>query len=125
MASLIDAYLRLHQSLAADRFETVAGDALAIANATVKLGSRAASVRVAVNPFAQVRDVAAAREAFGGLSSAVIAFIGNAMSEGVAVAYCPMARKSWLQRGTAIQNPYYGKAMPDCGRIVPPPAEAR
>jgi hypothetical protein len=33
------------------------------------------------------------------------------------VAYCPMARKYWLQRGTAIRNPYYGKSMLECGRI--------
>jgi hypothetical protein len=37
----------------------------------------------------------------------------------VKVAYCPMARKSWLQKSGTIQNPYYGTAMSDCGRFVP------
>jgi hypothetical protein len=34
------------------------------------------------------------------------------------IAYCPMARKYWLQKGDTVQNPYYGKQMSDCGRIV-------
>ena len=119
-STLIEAYLRLHQALAADRIDTVAQDALALANATVTIGSPAAAVRAAVNPFAQARDLRAAREAFGGLSDAIIALVGDRLSDGLAVAYCPMARKSWLQRGQTIRNPYYGKAMADCGRIVRP-----
>jgi len=115
---LIDAYLRLQQALADDRMETVGEDALALANATVKIGSKAATVRAAVNPFAQARDLRAAREAFGGLSETIIALVGDALPDGLAIAYCPMARKSWLQRGDDVQNPYYGKAMADCGRIV-------
>jgi anti-sigma factor ChrR (cupin superfamily) len=34
------------------------------------------------------------------------------------VAYCPMARKHWLQSGDKVQNPFYGRAMSECGRIV-------
>ena len=71
-----------------------------------------------MNPFAQVADLRGARDAFGGLSDALISYFGRAVPDGTAVAYCPMARKSWLQHGEAIQNPYYGKAMADCGRIV-------
>ena len=78
------------------------------------------NVKVGVNPFAQVADLRAAREAFGGLSDALIAFVRSAdgaFPDGVNAAYCPMARKSWLQRGSAIRNPYYGKAMGECGTI--------
>jgi len=92
--------------------------ALAIANLTAKIGSPAAAVKVGVNPFAQAADLRAAREAFGPLSDAVIAFVrgeGGAMPDGINAAYCPMARKSWLQRGNTIRNPYYGKVMPECG----------
>jgi protein SCO1/2 len=119
-STLIEAYLRLHQALAEDRIDTVAQDALALGNATVKIGSPAAAVRAAVNPFAQARDLRAVRDAFGGLSDAIIAFVGDTLRDGLVVAYCPMARKSWLQRGQTIRNPYYGKAMADCGRIVRP-----
>ncbi len=35
------------------------------------------------------------------------------------VAYCPMAKKAWLQKeGEAIGNPYYGQEMPRCGSFV-------
>jgi protein SCO1/2 len=123
--TLIEAYLRLHQALADDRMETVGQDALALANATVKIGSPAATVRAAVNPFAQARDLRAAREAFGILSEAIIALVGDALPDGLAIAYCPMARKFWLQRGSEVQNPYYGQAMVDCGSVVPASSQIR
>ncbi len=119
VAALLDAYLRIQAALAEDRFDAVPDGALAIANLTVKIGSPAAAVKVGVNPFAQAADLRAAREAFGALSDAVIAFVrsAGALPDGINAAYCPMARKSWLQRGTAIRNPYYGKAMGDCGQL--------
>ena len=87
----------------------------------MKLGSRGAAVKAAVNSFAQASDVAAARAAFGGLSEAVLRVAsasGITLAGRAEIAYCPMARKYWLQRGDTVQNPYYGKQMPDCGRIV-------
>ena len=36
----------------------------------------------------------------------------------VKVAYCPMVDKYRLQHGKTIQNPFYGRSMSDCGRIV-------
>jgi len=34
------------------------------------------------------------------------------------VAFCPMVQKHWLQKGEKVENPFYGHAMSDCGRIV-------
>jgi len=121
--TLIEPYLRIQQALAGDSLEGVRDAALALANGTVKNGDAAGLVRAAINPFAQVADLRGAREAFGGLSDAIIDYIGGVLPDGLAVAYCPMARKSWLQRGAVIQNPYYGKAMGDCGRIVEAPQQ--
>jgi protein SCO1/2 len=115
---LIDAYLGIQRALAADTLDGVPESAVALATETAKIGSAAATIKMTDNPFAEVEDLAAAREAFGPLSDAIIAYIGNALPDGVTVAYCPMARKSWLQRGRTIQNPYYGKAMAECGRIT-------
>jgi protein SCO1 len=117
-STLIETYLRLQQALAEDRMDTVGQDALALANATVKIGSPAAMVRAAVNPFAQARELREARDAFGGLSDAIIAFFGVELPDGLALAYCPMARRHWLQKGETIRNPFYGTRMLDCGRIV-------
>jgi protein SCO1/2 len=121
LGALLDPYLRIQQALANDSFDGISDSALALATAAMKLGSRGAAVKAAVNPFAQASDVAAARAAFGGLSEAVLRFAsgsGITVAGRAAIAYCPMARKYWLQKGDTVQNPYYGKQMSDCGRIV-------
>src|SRR4029079_1385231 len=85
------------------------------------LGSRGAAVKAAVNPFAQANDVSAARAAFGGVSDAILRLAsasGLSFAGRAEIAYCPMARKYWLQKGSTVQNPYYGKQMSDCGRIA-------
>jgi hypothetical protein len=33
------------------------------------------------------------------------------------VAYCPMAKASWLQTSKTILNPYMGTSMVHCGQI--------
>ncbi|HZL38570.1 MAG TPA: efflux RND transporter periplasmic adaptor subunit [Tepidisphaeraceae bacterium] len=39
------------------------------------------------------------------------------MPKQLSVAYCPMAKKNWLQIGTDIANPYLGPAMATCGNV--------
>jgi hypothetical protein len=36
----------------------------------------------------------------------------------VYVQYCPMAKKSWLNEVEAVQNPFYGSMMYDCGEVT-------
>jgi Protein of unknown function (DUF3347) len=31
--------------------------------------------------------------------------------------YCPMKKAYWLSEKSIIENPYYGKTMPDCGEV--------
>ena len=125
--AIVEPYLRIQQALAADSLDGVTESARVIATEAAKIGSRAANVRMAVNPFAQAATLKDARDAFGTLSDAVIAYAraaGSPLGDGVVVAYCPMARKHWLQNGETIRNPFYGPRMGDCGRIVgslPPP----
>jgi len=119
--ALIAPYLRLQRALAADTLDGVADAARTIATEAVMAGSRAATVKVAVNPFAQVEDLSGARDAFGALSDAIIAYVralDGAIGNGIKVVYCPMARKYWLQTGDTIANPYYGKQMAQCGRFI-------
>ena len=62
-----------------------------------------------------------ARAGFGALSDAIITYAKQqnaGVGDDVKAAYCPMARKYWLQKGEKVQNPYYGKAMSECGRIT-------
>jgi protein SCO1/2 len=117
---LVDPYLRIHEALSADRISGVAEAAQQIVSEATKIGADAAPMRSAAGLLAQAVDLQAARDAFGTLSDAVITFAktsNSAIGDGVSIAYCPMLRKYWLQKGTSIRNPYYGKAMLECGRI--------
>lgn len=69
-------------------------------------------------------DIEAGRSAFERMSEAVIDLqtrFGHRGSETWHVAYCPMAFDNkgaeWLQRGTQINNPYFGDAMLRCGEV--------
>jgi hypothetical protein len=31
--------------------------------------------------------------------------------------YCPMKKAYWLSETEAVKNPYYGKKMPECGKV--------
>ena len=121
-AAILEAYSTIHQALNADRLTGVAQAAGTIAAESAKAGDAFVPVRTAAAAMQSAADLAAARAAMGPLSDALIALSGAGMKlDGVKPAYCPMARKYWLQRGDKIQNPYYGQAMTDCGRFAEPP----
>ncbi len=70
--------------------------------------------------MAAAKDLAAARTAFGDMSDGLVGYAeksGSALPADIHIAYCPMANKPWVQKGTAINNPYYGSAMSTCGSI--------
>jgi hypothetical protein len=69
--------------------------------------------------LAKSSDLAAARTAFKPLSQSLITYLkDHPMAQNpYHVAYCPMARARWLQSGTTIANPYFGKGMPTCGQF--------
>ena len=69
--------------------------------------------------LAKAKDLETARAAFKSLSESLIDFVkGQKAAAGTYhVAYCPMAKASWLQTGKTVMNPYMGKAMPHCGQL--------
>lgn len=120
MKAIVGSYLELHASLASDKLDAVKPAARAIGEQAARMGATGESIAKAAKAVDQAADLKAARAAFGDLSDAVIA-AGNA--EGwkdipdVRVAYCPMAKESWLQKESEIRNPYYGKSMLTCGEF--------
>lgn len=69
--------------------------------------------------LAGAQDLDAAREALGELTKPLVRYRKLTGATDVRVAYCPMAKKSWLQKDeTEIGNPYYGQEMPGCGDFV-------
>jgi len=71
----------------------------------------------AANAIASAKSLEPARDGFYALTRPLVQWReGVLQSDRPAVAYCPMHKRSWLQPGEKIGNPYGG--MPGCGSIV-------
>jgi len=119
--SVLDNYLKIQTDLVNDSITGLDARANAIATAVKGDDAKTLSPDVAkqAETLAQAKDLKSAREAFKPLSDLLIKYLA-AKKAGVGTyheAYCPMVKASWLQTGTAIRNPYEGKAMPDCGEL--------
>jgi Cu(I)/Ag(I) efflux system membrane fusion protein len=64
---------------------------------------------------AKSSSLEAARAGFGVVSEKAAKLAAG--QSGYYVVHCPMANKDWVQTSKTISNPYFGKAMPDCGEI--------
>ena len=120
-ASILDPYLAIQEGLVHDSVDNLRANAGNIATAATALGAPAMKIDTAAVQLASAGDVADARQRFGTLSEAIVAYkdgLHLKAGDGVKQAFCPMAVKPWLQRGDAISNPYYGSAMPTCGSFT-------
>jgi hypothetical protein len=121
--SIIDPYLKIQAALADDGTDEVHANAGSIVTAATALGAPAmkidtAALQLAAAAETEPPDIAAVREKFGALSEAIDVYMTGlhlVPPEGVKVAFCPMALKPWMQEGSTLANPYYGKSMPTCG----------
>jgi len=70
--------------------------------------------------IASSKDIKTQRKRFAELSQNMIllAKTDKISSNAIYEAYCPMKKASWLSSEKAIENPYYGAAMLDCGKIT-------
>jgi Cu(I)/Ag(I) efflux system membrane fusion protein len=119
-SSIVDPYLKIQTALAEDRMEEVRANAGSVATAATALGAPAMKIDTAAVQLASTTELDDARDKFGALSSAVVAYMDGlhlTPPEGVRKAYCPMAMKPWLQKGETLANPYYGSSMPTCGEF--------
>jgi hypothetical protein len=117
-AALVEPYLQVQVALSADQFEGVPARGEAIEKAATPLGADAGAIVAGAKKLAAATDIAAARTAFGELSTALTAYAEKTKSgfgPDVRVAYCPMVNKPWLTKDKTIRNPYYGASMLTCG----------
>jgi hypothetical protein len=120
IADIVDPYLRVQASLTADELDPVKSDAEKVAAGADTLGQAGQPIATAARELQRAGDLKSARASFGKLSDLIIAYAEatrTTLGDGVKVAYCPMVKKSWLQKDGTIQNPYYGKDMPGCGEF--------
>jgi hypothetical protein len=122
-SSIVDPYLEIQSALADDSTENIRANAGNIATAATALGAPAmkidtAALQLSAAAEAAEPDIKTIRERFGVLSDAIDAYMTGLKltpPEGVRVAFCPMVKKPWMQKGDTLANPYYGKEMPTCG----------
>jgi membrane fusion protein, copper/silver efflux system len=116
--AIVDPYLKIQTALARDVIDDVKANAGNIATAATALGAPGVRIDMAAVQLTAASDLAEARDRFGALSDAIITYMEGlhlTPPPGVRVASCPMLKKSWLQEGSTIANPYYGSEMPTCG----------
>lgn len=122
-ASIVEPYLAIQDGLAHDSIDNLRANAGNLATAATALGSPAMKIDTAAVQLASAGDLADARQKFGALSEAIVAYKDGLKlkpGDGVKQAFCPMALKPWLQKGDTISNPYYGTEMPTCGSFTTP-----
>lgn len=67
--------------------------------------------------IASSKNLEEARDAFKSMSKKAVGMSGD--DEGYYVFQCPMVKDGyWVQTSTKCANPYQGKAMPGCGKML-------
>lgn len=116
---VLDNYFQIQNALVKDSLEGLASASGEIAKSVRTDSAKALSAKVAeqADAVAKAKDLEAARSAFKALSESLVNYANEQKIKGLYVAYCPMAKASWLQTEKVVLNPYMGKAMPHCGQI--------
>ena len=131
MRPILEDYLRIGETLAADSVEGVHRKAESIAKLAGSLdptkvsGDHAsryehvpARLRSAARTLAESKTLEEARAAYKELSKPMGMWASMSKPKGIDVVYCPMAKASWLQKKGATRNPYHGSEMLRCGQVV-------
>ena len=66
------------------------------------------------------KDLKKQRDYFSSFSANMFALAKTVKlnSQPVYYQYCPMKKATWLSSNMVIKNPYFGSAMPTCGKVV-------
>ena len=111
-------YLHIQLALANDSTEGISDAATAIAVEAAKMGDTAKAIATAARAVAGASNLKVTRAAFGPLSDALITYGEEVGFGDLKVAYCPMARKSWVQNAGDIRHPCYRSEMLACGNFT-------
>ena len=137
--STLAEYETVRLALVADRWDAKASAAAKRLQAEVKALAAAPTAEAAAVPAAKLaevkallpdvdraaaqlvaaKDLTAARDAFYRVSMPLVRWQAATGRPAPVVAFCSMAKKSWLQpKPQPLGNPYYGKQMERCGEVV-------
>jgi len=114
-------YLTVQTALASDSMENVVASAESLAKAIRADSGKTFPSEIAgqASALAQAKDLATARKAFQPLSQSLVQYVkaGKVPAGTLFEVYCPMPKASWLQADKTVRNPYFGRAMLDCGQV--------
>ncbi|MBC2593205.1 DUF3347 domain-containing protein [Ruficoccus amylovorans] len=131
VSALVPGYLSIEKGLAADDLPAAQKGAkgfLAVMDKAPDASKGAGRADEHLSKLAQAiagaKDLAAAREAFQGLSvgmERLITHVGVSDDSSLYLLHCPMAfdgkGASWIQDDKSVANPYYGQKMLRCGSV--------
>ncbi|MEO6358894.1 MAG: DUF3347 domain-containing protein [Ferruginibacter sp.] len=133
LTQLLNSYYDIKNALVSSDAKTAATKAGELVKALNAVDMKALS-EADMNAFMPLQDklafdakhisenngIAEQREHFFSLSNNIykLAKAVKLSAEPVYQAYCPMKKMYWLSSEAAIKNPYYGKAMPTCGKVT-------
>ena len=108
---LLDAAAQVSEALASDNFPEAKADASKLAAAAT--AAHDSNIAQSATKVAAATSLEQARNAYKSVG-AQTADLAHGVS-GYTVFSCGMADAKWVQKGTAVHNPYFGKAMLGCG----------
>ncbi len=136
-SQLAEPYARIWRTLSSDSADGLAEPARALASAAKSLTTPAglaalgiasenhesakrslSELATAAESLAGAKDIAKARDAFYAISLPLVRVREWSKGERPSVAFCPHAKRSWLQPRGKLLNPYYGAEMLHCGAFV-------
>ena len=120
VAEAFDHYEAIRAALAGDQIAGLDTHAAALAPLAEQVAGKEAGTLA--SGLGGSKTLAAARDQFGSLSMLLVPRFLEAELPGVVGYACAMkSNASWAQRADKIQNPYFGKAMLECGARIETP----
>jgi hypothetical protein len=115
-AQAFEHYEGVRKALASDKLADAAPHAKQLIATVEPVGG--AEAKKSADALAAATKIEDARKHFAALSAILVPKVQEANIPGAYAYMCSMENASWMQRGKAIENPYYGKSMLTCGTAI-------
>jgi membrane fusion protein, copper/silver efflux system len=130
LQTLLENYIKIQETLASDSSEGVEKIAKIISTQSAKihfthlsnqaqseLKSFPARLKNTALSLAKEKEIKPMRDRFKAVSNLLVQWAKIEKLPGIQIVHCSMANASWLQKTGPTRNPYYGKAMLECGEV--------
>jgi len=113
--AIFDAYLKIGAALSQDQLSGAVKHAQVLQNVIATTDqTKAKELKPDVDILANAKSLDDARKSYERLSSN-LSIRKNELGIQANEYYCPMLKKTWLQKDEKVMNPYAGKDMAGCG----------